>query len=786
MARMSRSCSLKYYSREIYCIGTHRAFVKVLRPPLIFVVLLCGALMAAAHPLGNFTVNHFARIEVGAQQLHIRYVVDMAEIPSFQEGQQIDANGDGTLSDTELNTYLTAIAPRYGAGLNVEVDNVRLPLQLVGHALSRPPGAGGLLTLRVECDFASDVPATIRASEVHRLRFADLNHRERTGWREIVVGASAGDRIFNSTVFGSAVTDEIKAYPQDMLTAPLDERTVELSWTSAALPAGSVPLRTRDGRPAEQTRDRFAELISVRELTPLVALFGLLLATGLGALHAFSPGHGKTVVGAYLVGTRGTVKHAAFLGLTVTITHTAGVFALGLITLFAAQYIMPERLLPILSFVSGAIVLSIGLSLFVRRLRGSLGLPTHDHTHEHGHKHDHAQHTHTHGGVTHSHLPPGTDGSPVTWRNLLALGISGGLLPCPSALVVLLSAISFHRVGYGLALVVAFSVGLAGTLTAVGLAFVYAGRLMKRPLGGGRLVRVLPMLSALVIACAGAAICYEVLAASGMNLAWFGQHVFGQGNAGSPAAPRIASLGAFTLLGLGLVFGLKHATEVDHIIAVSTIVSEHRNVLRAALVGGLWGVGHTASLVVVGAVVLALRVAIPERVANWLEFGVALMIIWLGASALVRALRGRADMHVHHHSHDGAQHVHLHFHEHSTEHAAGTTPAHVHVLKRIGIKPLLVGAMHGLAGSAALTLLILTQIGSPALGLLYLAIFGFGSICGMLLMSGLVGLPFALSARRLTGLSNGLQTVAGVLSVAFGFWYAYHTGIASGLLGLVL
>jgi ABC-type nickel/cobalt efflux system permease component RcnA len=236
------------------------------------------------------------------------------------------------------------------------------------------------------------------------------------------------------------------------------------------------------------------------------------------------------------------------------------------------------------------------------------------------------------------------------------------------------------------------------------------------------------------------------------------------------------------LLGLGLVFGLKHATEVDHVVAVSTIVSEHRNILRSALVGGLWGVGHTASLIVVGTIALALRIAIPEGASNWLEFCVALMIIGLGASALWRALRRRADAHIHEHRHDQVSHVHIHFHERGTAHAGDKRAAsHRHAVSSIGLKPLLVGAMHGLAGSAALTLLVLTQTESTALGLLYLAVFGFGSIFGMLLMSGLIGLPFALSARRLSGVHYGLQTAAAALSVAFGLWYAYTVGITNGL-----
>jgi ABC-type nickel/cobalt efflux system permease component RcnA len=246
------------------------------------------------------------------------------------------------------------------------------------------------------------------------------------------------------------------------------------------------------------------------------------------------------------------------------------------------------------------------------------------------------------------------------------------------------------------------------------------------------------------------------------------------------------SLGVVALLGLGLVFGLKHATEVDHVVAVSTIVSEHRNVFRAALVGALWGAGHTASLVIVGVLVLGFRVAIPLQVANWLEFGVALMIIALGVLALARVLRKRSDVHLHRHTHDGQSHVHLHFHEQGTKHAqaaasVSSSPSHSHAISKLGFKPLLVGAMHGLAGSAALTLLVLTQIQSVSMGLLYLAMFGLGSTLGMLLMSGLIGLPFALSARRLSGFNYGLQTVAGGLSIAFGLWYAYETAVVKSL-----
>jgi len=242
--------------------------------------------------------------------------------------------------------------------------------------------------------------------------------------------------------------------------------------------------------------------------------------------------------------------------------------------------------------------------------------------------------------------------------------------------------------------------------------------------------------------------------------------------------------GSFSLLAvlsIGLVFGLKHATEVDHVVAITTIVSRHKNVFRSAVVGALWGAGHTASLLIIGVIVLSLRVAIPARVSGWLEFGVALMIIGLGVSALWRSMRTDGEVHVHQHSHDGLSHTHVHFHEHENKHNPSARAGHSHVVSRVGWKPVLVGMMHGLAGSGALTLLVLTQISSALLGLLYVATFGLGSIVGMLLMSGLIGLPFALSTGRLTHVHQGLQNLAAVFSICFGVWYAFKATAGASL-----
>jgi ABC-type nickel/cobalt efflux system permease component RcnA len=235
-------------------------------------------------------------------------------------------------------------------------------------------------------------------------------------------------------------------------------------------------------------------------------------------------------------------------------------------------------------------------------------------------------------------------------------------------------------------------------------------------------------------------------------------------------------------LGLGFLLGLKHATEADHLVAVTTIVSEQRSVWRSSLVGALWGVGHTASLFAAGVIVILSRTAIPEHVAAWLEFCVAVMIIFLGSRILFLLLRGRRQIHVHAHTHDGHAHKHLHFHDAEDAHAITDKQTHSHYTRKIGIKPLIIGMVHGLAGSAVLTLLVLSEVmrgGSRVLGLAYLLVFGIGSIGGMLLMSAIISLPFVYSDKYFERINTPMRLVAGLGSVAFGLYYAWQT--AGGL-----
>ncbi len=335
------------------------------------VLVIAFATFASAHPLGNFSVNQYSRLEVGKSEISIRQVIDMAEIPTFQETPAIDTDKDGKLSQAELNNFAVTLTPNYLANLTLRLDEQSIPLRETMTSISLRQGAGGLQTLEIKWDFTAAVAAD---ATTKRVDFQNNNYSERLGWREIVVNRVAGVEVFDSTAFGSGITDELKAYPDESLSSPLNERAASFSITRGSLPEGAKALQNRDGHTATAVKkDMLTGLIDVPEITPAVAFFGLLLAFGLGAMHALSPGHGKAVVGAYLVGSKGTPKHAAFLGLTVTITHTLGVFALGLLTIFAANFILPETIMPFLSFFSGLIVLYIGLTMFKTRLLSALG-----------------------------------------------------------------------------------------------------------------------------------------------------------------------------------------------------------------------------------------------------------------------------------------------------------------------------------------------------------------------------------------------------------------------------
>jgi ABC-type nickel/cobalt efflux system permease component RcnA len=292
--------------------------------------------------------------------------------------------------------------------------------------------------------------------------YEDTNYADRIGWKEIVVGDVP------------SASRELHAYPRGR--SPENVTRVRTRLVPGTVPETWPHLTRAESR--RHSDSGFAALVSRDDLGVWVILASLGAALFWGAAHALSPGHGKAIVAAYLVGQRGTARHAALLGLIVTATHTVGVFALGLVTLLLSQYIVPDDLYPWLNLVSGLLVVGIGASVLRTRMKRH---------HHHHHHHD---------------LSP---------RSLLAVGVSGGLLPCPSALVVLLAAISLHRVAFGMLLVVAFSTGLALTITGIGLVAVLARGAFRRLRLDGRVATLLPAASALVILAAGLAMTLHAL-----------------------------------------------------------------------------------------------------------------------------------------------------------------------------------------------------------------------------------------------------------------------------------
>jgi nickel/cobalt exporter len=437
------------------------------------VILLALAALALptaslAHPLGNFTVNRYSEIALSGDRVYVRYALDLAEIPAFQEESAVRAPD-----------FARQVADR----LVLELDGRRVELEPLEQRVQAQPGEGGLDTLRFDAVFAA--PAGV---EGRALSFRDANFERRLGWKEVVVVASDGARVVSSDVPAESVSDALQSYPEDLLSSPPNVGSATIEFEPGVGP-GTPP--TIVARPVEESSAGGFESLIMRDRLGIgVILVSLLVAMFWGAAHALTPGHGKAIVAGYLIGSRGKPRHAVLLGLIVTVTHTAGVFALGLVTLLLSRFIVPERLYPWLTLASGLLVVAVGAAVLVGRAR-------HAHAHARGHHHQHHhEQPHDHGY--------GRGG-------LLGVGVAAGLLPCPSALVVLLSAIALHRVGFGLALIVAFSLGLAATITAIGLLAVLARRAFGRLSLDGRLVRALPAASALLILAVGVGITANAL-----------------------------------------------------------------------------------------------------------------------------------------------------------------------------------------------------------------------------------------------------------------------------------
>ncbi len=744
-----------------------------------------------AHPMGNFSVNHYSKISLENDGVRVSYIIDLAEIPTYQELQQGDIAANA--ADPAVKAFVASRGQVLGRGLSLALDGKPLTLRLLSSQVIFPPGAGGLPTMKMGFVYQAAYPPAADQSSA-RLQYADNNFPGHAGWKEIVTFAPAASLI-SSSVPQTDRSAGLSNYPTDLLNSPPQDLSatvqfrypVALSTRPVAAAAPAPPSSHAGARTSQPSRSlfrhytrlplhcgprsprlshmhlqanqqatprsAFTELITTRHMSLWFLFTAAFIACGLGALHALEPGHGKTIVAAYLVGSRGTARHAFLLGLIVTASHTAGVFALGAVTLYASRYIVPEQLYPWLGVFSGLTIAGLGGYMFLRRWSG-LDL---DHSHTSGQLHSHWFSSSKLSVAEPSYTEPGKS---VSLYQLFALGITGGIIPCPAALVVLLSAFALHRVGLGFFLILAFSLGLAGVLIAFGMLMVHSRRFVTRLRVNGPLTtRWLPVASAAFMTILGAAIAVRAFVTTGIDF----------------HALTKEKLGPFLFVGgLGLLLGMRHSTDPDHVVAVSTIVSKQRSIRQAGLIGTLWGLGHTLTIFVVGSMIILFGVVIPPRLGLSMEFSVALMLILLGVLNLTGVMQRMTSYLTKTRTHDGE--------------TAISSRAETLLDRSVGrfgvyqcVRPLVIGIVHGLAGSAAVALLVLSTIHSPLWATTYLLIFGAGTMVGMMCMTAAMAVPLAFAGSRFSCVSRFFSVASGVVSVCFGFFLVYQLGFLGGL-----
>jgi len=449
---------------------------------------LLPAAPASAHPLGNFTVNTADQVVVTDDGVQVLHVVDVAEIPTVQLRPGVQAAGG-------LPSYAAAECARIAPLLDLVVDGATTVLGVEAAAGLVRPGAAGLATTRLECRLHT------ASRPARSIALTDGAVGDHVGWREVTLEDRCGS-LRGSDVPRVSPSALLTAYPADLLTSPLDVRAgsagVVTGPCTGAAPTAAATVEKALPRGAGGVAAFFTDFLGRRHLTLGFAIVSVLAALAFGVLHALAPGHGKTVMAAYLVGQRGTKRQALQLGAVVTFTHTASVLLLGAL-LTAGALAAPERVVPLTEVLSGLLLAGLGgylLATAVGRSRAQ-----HDH-HDHDHDHPHA---HSHGGVVHAHEP--VAGGPLGWRALAGMGVAGGLVPSPSALVVLLGATALGRAWFGVVLVLAYGAGMAVTLTAAGLLLLRAQSAFDRrgwTVGRGRnLGRLLPMGTASVVMIVG-------------------------------------------------------------------------------------------------------------------------------------------------------------------------------------------------------------------------------------------------------------------------------------------
>ena len=465
-------------------------------------VVLLPAAAASAHPLGNFTVNHYDGLVLSPHSVSDLAVVDSAEIPTQQAKHRVDADHNGVASVAERASYAQRGCAELASGLQLRVGAHATALHVVSSSFGYRPGAAGLPTSRLECRLNAPADLSTRAN----VMLVDNYDADRIGWHEITARGD-GTHLVSSPVPARSVTDELRHYPNDLLSSPLDIKRVIVDvepgpgHSTVASGVGQIPGAGPVSRAVESLNRFFTGLAGARHLTLGVGLLAVLVSLLLGASHAALPGHGKTVMAAYIAGKRGSTRDAVVVGATVTVTHTAGVLLLGL-ALTVSSSLAGERVTGDLGVASGALVVLVGIGLLRTALRrGDHHVHDHDQPHEHSHEHshDHAQ----------GKRPGGRLG-------LVGMGVAGGLVPSPSALVVLLGAVALGRTWFGVLLVLAYGIGMAATLTAAGLLLVklskrWAGRIAGR-LAGGRLSTATPVMTASLVVLVGLGLAARSLA----------------------------------------------------------------------------------------------------------------------------------------------------------------------------------------------------------------------------------------------------------------------------------
>ncbi len=394
----------------------------------------------------------------------------MAEIPTFQQRVKIDRNGDDELTPDEADAFAVDQADRILRNLELTADGAPVDLEMVSAIGGLGEGQGGLALLRLDVSYEGRLLEGVR-----RLEFADRNDPKRRGWREVTAFANCGATIGSSTVPQDSLSAALLLYPEDRIDDPPNVREAEVvlgpeteeRCPDAASPTAPVP--------SPGPTEGFAGLVAREDLSPFTVLVAVLLAMGFGAVHALFPGHGKTVTAAYLAGSSAGVRHAVRSGVAVSLMHTASVLVLGFVTAAASAAFAPETVYPWLTVIAGAVVLVLGVAMLMARTRAREASHGHDHDHEHD--------------------------EPLGPARLGALAMAGGLLPSPTAVLVLTAAIALDRLVFGLVLVAAFSVGLAAALAAIGVAAIRV-----RAFAGDRfrwVASAIPLVSAGAVVAAG-------------------------------------------------------------------------------------------------------------------------------------------------------------------------------------------------------------------------------------------------------------------------------------------